>query len=67
MSQGLSDQRVAAIVLGLLLLVVSLLCFSFPWLSAWANARNARNGKTVEYRFWAPWRSEAETRVAIQP
>ena len=63
MSEGLSDQRVALIVLGVFLLLASLLCLSFPWVNAWARARNA---KTVEYRFWAPWRSPAETRVVIQ-
>ena len=63
MSEGLSDQRVALIVLGVLILLASFLCLSFPWLNAWARARNA---KIVEYRFWAPWLAPAETRVVIQ-
>lgn len=63
MSEGLSDQRVALIVFGVFLLLASFVCLSFPWVSAWVRARNA---KIVEYRFWAPWLAPAETRLVIQ-
>ena len=53
MSEGLSDQRVALIVLGVLLLLVSVFCFLYPWLRPWAKARN--EGRRL-YNFWVPWR-----------
>ena len=53
MSEGLSDQRVALIVLGVLLLLAGLLCFMYPWVNRWANERNRG---TKNYKYWLPWR-----------
>ena len=51
MSEGLSDQRVALIVLGVLLILTALFCWVFPCINEWTKGRN--DGKKDPWRW--PW------------